>query len=248
MQRTVTFLAWTPKRNFYDEKLECSLRFSVVNSSLLGTAREHESTHTLKVIMSDILLVNWGLPEAADPSAISENMVKLALQSAEDYIAGQLKKGPLEENLPSLSKRPDNSPDSCPYKLSNIQYPGKTKFVVEMDDQPNTRDSLHMHPNIQVLLGRMDDALRRNDHSGVLHASASIFETMAKDVIGLPTVENKTLKSFFDRYRKDSSLPNEILDDILGIYDFRNITPLAGHGSTKTPTINRESAIALSEM
>ena len=96
MQRTVTFLAWTPKRNFYDEKLECSLRFSVVNSSLLGTAREHESIHTLKVVMSDILLVNWGLPEAADPSAISENMVKLALQSAEDYIAGQLKKGPLE--------------------------------------------------------------------------------------------------------------------------------------------------------
>ena len=117
MQRTVIFLAWTPKRNFYDEKLECSLRFSVVNSSLLGTAREHESIHTLKVVMSDILLVNWGLPEAADPSAISENMVKLALQSAEDYIAGQLKKGPLEENLPSLSMRPDNSPDSCPLSV-----------------------------------------------------------------------------------------------------------------------------------
>jgi hypothetical protein len=105
-----------------------------------------------------------------------------------------------------------------------------------------------MHQNIQVLLDRMDDTLRRNDYSGVLHASVSIFETMAKDVVGLPTVENKTLKSFFDRYRKDSSLPNEILDYILSIYDLRSITPLASHGSTKTPTINRESAIALSEM
>jgi hypothetical protein len=55
MQRTVTFLVWTPKRNFYDDKLECSLRFSMVNSSLIGTPREHESIHTLKVIISDIL-------------------------------------------------------------------------------------------------------------------------------------------------------------------------------------------------
>jgi hypothetical protein len=162
----------------------------VVNSSLIGTPREHKSTHTLKVIISDILLLNWGLSESADPSAITENLVKLAFQSAEDDIAEQLKKGPLEENLPSLSMRPDNSPHSCPYKLPNIQYPTKTQFVVEMDDQPTTRDSPHRHPNIQVLLDRMGDPLHKNNYSGVLHASASIFEIMTKDIIGLPTVEN----------------------------------------------------------
>jgi hypothetical protein len=56
------------------------------------------------------------------------------------------------------------------------------------------------------------------------------------------------LKSFFDRYRKDSNLPKEILDYILGLYDLRNTTPLAGHGSTQTPAINREAAISLAEM
>jgi hypothetical protein len=94
----------------------------------------------------------------------------------------------------------------------------------------------------------MDDALDKEDYPGVLHASASIFETMAKDVVAIPSVQNQTLKSFFDRYRKDSSLPSEVLDYILSIYDLRSTTPLAGHGSTQAPDVNKEAAIALSEM
>jgi hypothetical protein len=71
---------------------------------------------------------------------------------------------------------------------------------------------------------------------------------MAKDVVGIPSVQGQTLKNFFDRYRKDSNLPTEILDYILGAYDLRSTTPLAGHGSTQTPAINRETAISLVEM
>lgn len=104
------------------------------------------------------------------------------------------------------------------------------------------------HPNIRLLVNRMDDALQREDYAGVLHSSASIFETMAKDVVGLPTVQNQTLKSFFDRYRKDSGLPDELLNYIISIYDARNTTPLAGHGSTQLPTISKETAIVLCEM
>lgn len=104
------------------------------------------------------------------------------------------------------------------------------------------------HPNIRVVARRMDDALQREDYAGVLHASAVIFETMAKDIVGVPTVQNQTLKSFFERYRKDSFLPDEILDFILNVYDSRSTEPLAGHGSTTTPTIARENAIVLSEM
>jgi SpoVK/Ycf46/Vps4 family AAA+-type ATPase len=105
-----------------------------------------------------------------------------------------------------------------------------------------------VHPNIRILVDRMNDALKREDYSGVLHSSASIFETLAKDIVGISNVQNQTLKSFFDRYRKDSALPEKVLDYILAIYESRNITPLAGHGSTQIPGISREVAIALSEM
>ncbi len=124
----------------------------------------------------------------------------------------------------------------------------RTETPLEKGGRPLEEDSAPMHPNIRTLIDRMSDALKRGDYSGVLHSSASIFETLAKDVVGVPTVQNQTLKSFFERYRKDSALPDKILDYILNVYESRNITPLAGHGSTQTPTISKEVAVALSEM
>jgi hypothetical protein len=109
--------------------------------------------------------------------------------------------------------------------------------------------AIKVHPNISVLLSRMDDAIARDDFAGVLHASASVFETMAKDIVGIPSVQGQTLKSFFDRYRKDSRLPKGILDYVLDVYDLRNTTPLAGHGSAQAPpSINRRDAISLAEI
>lgn len=119
---------------------------------------------------------------------------------------------------------------------------------IQLEDQPTAPDTLLIHPNIQKLIERMDDALKRDDYSGVLHTSASIFETLAKDIVGIPSIEDQTLKKFFERYRKDSSLPDEILNYILTTYESRNTMPLAGHGSTKTPSISREEAVTLSEM
>jgi hypothetical protein len=132
--------------------------------------------------------------------------------------------------------------------LRQIKRKHHPKVIPDLDDRLDNIDLPNIHANIRLLINRMDDALNRDDYASVLHASASIFETMAKDVVGIPTVQNQTLKSFFDRYRIDSNLPKEILDYILGIYDLRNTTPLAGHGSTQAPAINQESAISLSEM
>jgi hypothetical protein len=106
----------------------------------------------------------------------------------------------------------------------------------------------YRHPNIIVLLERMDDALLRSDYAGVLHASASVFETVAKEIVGIPTVQDKTLKQFFDRYKNDSSLPPEILNYIKSVYEKRNTTPLAGHGSIQIPTLSKRDAIVLSEL
>ncbi len=104
------------------------------------------------------------------------------------------------------------------------------------------------HPNIRLLIDRMNKAYDNNDYTLVLHTSSNIFETMAKDIIGISSIQNQTLKGFFDRYRNDSKLRTEILDYILSIYENRGSEPLAGHGSTQEPSITKEEAVTLKEM
>lgn len=109
------------------------------------------------------------------------------------------------------------------------------------------------HPNIIVLVKRMDEALKyaldTGDYPPVISASASIFETMAKDIINSASIQDESLGGFFEKYRKNSRLPKEILDYILSIYNERSITPLAAHGSTQTPPeISKEQLVTLVEM
>lgn len=118
-------------------------------------------------------------------------------------------------------------------------------FSIEEIEKANL-DSEHI--NIRTLVNRMDVSFEQNDLAGVLHSSASIFETMAKEIIGIDTIQDKSLKSFFDRYRTDSNLPVEVLDYILTTYDKRNTTSLAGHGSLSIPDISKEESIILIEM
>ena len=118
--------------------------------------------------------------------------------------------------------------------------------VLQIDGiEYNTEDE---HPNIRLLVNRMNVAIENGDPSGVLHASASIFETMAKDIISIDSIQDQTLASFFSRYRKNSGLPEEVLDYILSIYKRRNTEPLAGHGSTKPSSITKAEAVILAEL
>jgi hypothetical protein len=61
-------------------------------------------------------------------------------------------------------------------------------------------------------------------------------------------VDNQTLASFFEGYRKKSKLPTPVLDYILQVYKSRNTEPLAGHGSLTPPTLSEDEAITLVEM
>lgn len=70
------------------------------------------------------------------------------------------------------------------------------------------------HPNIRLLIARMESAFEQSDYPGVLHASANIFETLAKLVFNNPSVENQTLAAIFDGYRNRSELPEPVLDYI----------------------------------
>jgi len=104
------------------------------------------------------------------------------------------------------------------------------------------------HQNIRYLVDRMESQLGKDDYSGVLHSSASIFETVAKDILSLPHLQNKTLEGIFKDYKKVSKLPEEILNKILEVYRQRNCSPLAGHGNTKPPNFTKEEAVVLSEL
>ncbi len=116
--------------------------------------------------------------------------------------------------------------------------------VAEIDEADMSED----HPNIRILVERMDRSLEDGDYSGVVHASASVFETLAKDILATPTVENKSLGQFFDMYRNESKLPVAILDYIQEIFRKRNRTPLAGHGSLAEPKVEKDEAVLLAEM
>lgn len=116
--------------------------------------------------------------------------------------------------------------------------------IKELEDEPTENE----HPNIRLLVNRMEKALEERDVAAVLHASASIFETLAKDIVAIDSIQDQSLASFFDRYKKDSMLPDEILEKIRDTYKSRNTMPLAGHGSTQMPTLKYDEAVSLCEM
>jgi len=119
-------------------------------------------------------------------------------------------------------------------------------FSVEKleEDAPHSDE----HPNIRILVKRMATGLEQKDYSAVLHASATIFETLAKDIVDIPSVQDQTLGTFFSRYEKDSQLPTDLKAKILATYQARNKMPLAGHGSTQEPTLDEQEAITLTEL
>jgi hypothetical protein len=138
---------------------------------------------------------------------------------------------------------------NCGFSYQNIGQADEFKMgiVVTSEDAIPEPDLSKEHPNIRKLVHRMEMALRGKDYAAVLHASASVFETLAKDLINRPTVNNQTLGAIFEAFRKASKLPPAILDYIHQIYNDRNTTPLAGHGSLSTPNLDAATAVTLCE-
>lgn len=104
------------------------------------------------------------------------------------------------------------------------------------------------HPNIRILIERMEAAFEQGDYSSVLHASASVFETLAKVVFASPAVESSTFGSIFEGYKKRSNLPKFLLQHAKDTYDRRNTEPLSGHGSTLPSSVTKEDAVIIVEL
>jgi hypothetical protein len=133
MQKTVKFLENHPKRDWDTYDFICGFEFSVTDTHLIGTAYEAERVHRLKVILSDDLMTNWGLWDTNE-KGVSDAMLKVAYQSAEEYISGFIKNEvALDKELPALERTTTNSPRLCPFKIVNIAYPNKNTFVVDFD-------------------------------------------------------------------------------------------------------------------
>ncbi len=123
----------------------------------------------------------------------------------------------------------------------------KVGIAVTSEDAIPEPDLSQEHPNVRKLVHRMETALADNDYAAVLHAAASVFETLAKDLINNPKVNDQTLGGIFGAFRVASNLPPAILDYIHQIYKDRNSTPLAGHGSVAQPNLDKATAVVLVE-
>lgn len=120
--------------------------------------------------------------------------------------------------------------------------------LTELSDLPETPLSIGEHANVRKLVERMDRAMLDRDWSLVLHTGASIFETLAKQVVTNPNIQNQSLGSWFGLYRNHSKLAVPLLDTIESIFKRRNIEPLAGHGSASDPSITEEEAVQIREL
>lgn len=121
------------------------------------------------------------------------------------------------------------------------RYAG-TDATTDFVNPPNTGQIKYAPANIGRLWERATDCWKRQDFAGVLHACASIIETMAKHIIQTPSIQNQPLGGFFEKYRKHSNLPPSYLDEVQRIYNLRNTTPIAGHGSINAPGLSTREA------
>lgn len=121
--------------------------------------------------------------------------------------------------------------------------------ILENIDNEEEEEEVTIHDNILLLLKRLDQSLNDKDYTLTIATSASVFETLAKDIIDLPHLVNQSLGQFFSRYRNDSKLPSSVLDYMKSVFDNRNTTPTAGHGSTaEIPNITDTEAQLLVEL
>ena len=128
-----------------------------------------------------------------------------------------------------------------------FQTDWQNHLSIEVESIEGNSVSEQEHSNIKKLMSRMDRDFADDDYTGVLHASASIYETLVKDISQDPKIQNKSLGQILNNPKISLNIPNHILDYIQEIFKKRNTVPTAGHGGTSTPTITEEEAIVIQE-
>ena len=78
---------------------------------------------------------------------------------------------------------------NCGFRFKDIGGMDGVNIEVSIQDAESIPepDLSKDHPNVRRLIARMEAALAARDFAAVVHASASVFETLAKDVIQNPS-------------------------------------------------------------
>lgn len=118
---------------------------------------------------------------------------------------------------------------------------------IEVESLKENSVSEQEHSNIKKLISRMDRDFANDDYTGVLHSSASIYETLVKDISRDPKIQNMSLGQILNNPIFSQNIPDQILDYIQEIFKKRNIVHTAGHGGTSKPTITKEETIIIQE-
>jgi len=144
MQKIVKFINRTITRDSFTDNLRAKFILSIIDAALIGTPKDIPSRHAIELVISEYLMDHWRLTGAIDPTVISEDMEKVAFQLIEDHVTQLLQQGiEMEKVLPNLFLDTENSSKTCPYKISNIAYPQKSTFAVEIKEEKasNIHDS-----------------------------------------------------------------------------------------------------------
>jgi hypothetical protein len=109
--------------------------------------------------------------------------------------------------------------------------------------EPDDHEQTEVHATVRQLYDRAVRDLDHDDFAGVIHTAATIVENIAKTVVGNPNVINQPLGGWFNSYKNSSSLPGYILDEAIALYNRRNTSPNAGHGTPAESDVTREDAV-----
>ncbi len=116
-------------------------------------------------------------------------------------------------------------------------------MVPAPDFEPDDDEPTEVHPSVRQLYDRAVRDLNHDDFAGVIHSAATIVENLAKTVVQNPNVVNEPLGGWFSSYKASSSLPGYVLDEAISLYNRRNASPNAGHGTPAESDVTREDAV-----
>ena len=102
--------------------------------------------------------------------------------------------------------------DGCGFAFSSQDDLGVTVELFDLSELPDEQLSDGGHPNIRLLFDRMSRAMDDKDWPLVVATGASVAETLAKDIVANPSVQNQSLGGWFQSFRNHSNLPEEFLE------------------------------------
>lgn len=131
---------------------------------------------------------------------------------------------------------------------SSVRYYLKDETLkISFSYKEDSADEIDRVANVGTLFNRIESAMERADYAEVLHASASIFETIMRDVMNIPGNKMTFDSMMKNGFKEKSGLPEWVTDQMNKIYIDRGRKPIAAHGAVEEPGLTRRDAMEIVE-